>query len=354
MFGLLRPVSFELPLTAGRAWSSVVCSTCVRLGAEFGALARLAAGPDTALLAALCQAQTDMAAPTALHYCPFRAGPAFLWRGADHAGTRFAAAVSLLAAAARLEDHVRDGDSLPVPRFLASRLARRWATAAQQAAAALDFDTRPLRRQIASQRRRERQRDRPVAFYADPTAFCFGEVFAHTARLSGRPENVEPLRRVGSAFGRQVYLLDAVADLAEDRRLGRFNPLPADAAGAAAWLAEAQHSLESHLARVTLPQPEWVRPVLVDSLRDIGRQRLRCNLPCAAAAAEPTPPPDDRQAEDRQAERRRRLVTFWATVCGTVAGLALGGGCGFCCDNCHRQCDKSGPNCRGCDCNCRR
>jgi len=358
MFGILKPVPFELPLTANSTWSSVVCSTCVRLGDAFGTLARFAAGPDTALLAALYEAQTEVPAPASLHYCPLRRGPARLWQR-THPGTRFAAAVSLLAASARLEDHLRDGDPLPVPRLVARRLARRWAVAAQEAAAASEFDIRPLRRQIASQRRRENRPGQPPAYYAEPTAFCFGEAFAHTARLSRRPNNIAPMRQTGFAFGEQVFLLDAVEDLAEDRRRGRFNPLAEHGTPEAAyqaaeeWFEQAQQAMEFHLAQVTMPRPEWVRPILGDSLRQIGQQRLRCASSCSrgdtcVSAKKP------QANEEPQNEGRRRFINFCMTAVGTALGLICGGSSGSLCGDCGqragRQSSAGGPGCCCEDC----
>jgi hypothetical protein len=334
MFGLLKPVGFDLPLAAGGTWSSVVCSTCVRLGDEFGTLARFAAGPDTALLAALYEAQIGQASAATVHYCPLRVAPARLWRG-GHRGCRFAAAISLLAASARLEDHLRDGDPLPVPRFIARRLARRWASEARESAAAVGFDTRPLQEQIADQREREGQPGQPPTYYAEPTALCFGEVFAHTARLSGRPENVEPLRQAGHAFGQQVYLLDAAADYVEDLRRGRFNPFAHVGGSRAAvrqqaqmLVNEAQEALERHLERATMPRPGWVRPVLVDALRHVGRCRLGCSTACVSARP-PHPLTDKEKGPSLALPRLRRSTGRCAAIrrcaaAGAVAGFACG------------------------------
>jgi hypothetical protein len=303
-------------------------------------LARFAAGPDTAILAALYEAQTEVAAPASAHHCPLRAGPARLWHG-DHLGTRFAVAVSLLAVSARLEDHLQDGDSLPVPRFIARRLTRRWAVKAQESAAALGFDIRPLQQQIATQRHRERQPNQPPDYYAEPTAFCFGEAFAHTARLSQRPENIAPLRQVGRAFGQQVYLLDAVEDLAVDQRRRRFNPLTACGTPGTAyqiaeqWLKQAQQTMEVHLAAVTMPRPEWVRPVLGDSLRQIARQRLRCVTSCSradsCASAKKT-------SSDKEPQEKIRRLYLSCCMVGTICGLINGGILGHACADIERQC----------------
>jgi len=354
MFGLLQSISFDLPVGATHAWSSVVCSTCVHLGEKSGMLARFAAGPDTALLAALYQSQSEASAPAFLHHCPFRARATRLWRK-NHLGTRFAATVSLLAAAARLQDHLLDGDPLPVPRWLARRLARQWAAAAQETADRLGFDTRPLQQRIDTQRQREAQPGQPFAHYAEPTAFCFGEAFAHTAQLSRRPENSEPLRQAGVAFGQQVYLLDAAADFAADLRHWRFNPLQAHGATTATagqtarrLAADAQQTLELHLARVVMPQPAWVWPILVDGLRQIGQQRLACGPTCVSAeppspAAQPEEP-----AESPAPSRRKHRVTLKAVMLGAGSGLTCGGCCGFCFGCCQKKCDDA---CR-CHCDC--
>jgi len=320
-------------------------------------MARWTAGPDTALIAALVEAQTATEASVAWHYCPFRSSPALLWRN-EHPGVRFAAAISLLAAATRLEDHLQDGDPLPLPRFAARRLARRWATQARETAKTLGFDTRPLHEQIAAQRWREAQVNQSLSYYSEPTAFCFGEVFAHTAQLSQRPENLEPLRRVGRAFGQHVYLLDAVEDFVQDQKRGRFNPLlkygSIEAASQAAedQLTQAQHDLEYHLQQLTMPRPEWIQPVLGESLRCIGRQRLQCGSRVSACRGGSSKAATSHDKAATVAEQKRIALTWNSTLAGMFTGLFCGGSCGICCISCCVSCrkgsDKSSQGCQGC------
>ena len=56
----------------------------------------------------------------------------------------------------------------------------------------------------------------------EPTAICMAEIFAI---LGADALQKRCLERMGYSIGRYIYILDASADLAEDIKLGRYNPL---------------------------------------------------------------------------------------------------------------------------------
>jgi Family of unknown function (DUF5685) len=143
---------------------------------------------------------------------------------------RFAAAVSLMLAAAKLRDHVADRDGVASRtgvRVAAGRLARRWARQGAGTGSELGLDTAVLTGAIGRQAQVEAAAGPGGAVLAvtEPAETATAAVFAHTAVLAGRPGNQAALAKAGRLFGRIAHLLDAVQDLPADRASGKWNPL---------------------------------------------------------------------------------------------------------------------------------
>jgi hypothetical protein len=81
--------------------------------------------------------------------------------------------------------------------------------------------------------------ERALARYSEPTAAIAGHLFSRGAELVNRPELASHLGTIGRAFGRLVYVLDAVQDYEEDHRRRAFNAV------ASAWRCQ----------EMTLPAP---------------------------------------------------------------------------------------------------
>jgi Zn-finger nucleic acid-binding protein len=61
--------------------------------------------------------------------------------------------------------------------------------------------------------------------YAIPTSLMLGEVFAHAAQLTGRPEMALPMKQLGQGLGCAIFIKDALDDLDKDGKRGRFNAI---------------------------------------------------------------------------------------------------------------------------------
>ena len=131
MFGIIRPCRHRLGGELGDAWQAHLCGLCLSLRDDHGQAARLATNYDGLIISVLAEAQADGA--------PQRrtAGRCAL-RGMRRAEVaigdcaRLAATVSLVLAAAKIRDHVDDGDGAlgtPGVRGAATALATRWAAA---------------------------------------------------------------------------------------------------------------------------------------------------------------------------------------------------------------------------------
>ncbi|GAA1772744.1 DUF5685 family protein [Streptomonospora arabica] len=273
MFGVLRPCRRTLPGDLAASWVSHLCGLCLALRDGHGQLARTATNYDGLLVSALTAAQQPAAATRAAGPCPLRG-----MRGADvaqGAGAQLAASVSLLLAAARIGDHITDGDGLcargPV-RAAARTLAARWERAARLGSGELGFDAGVLLEALDGQPLAEAAAENGAGVLAAtrPTEFATGEAFAHTAVLAGRPGNRGPLREAGRLFGRIAHLLDAVEDLEDDRAAGAWNPVEATGASAAEarrLCDDAALGVELALAEADFDDGRLVRALLVHELR---------------------------------------------------------------------------------------
>ncbi|MFE6358410.1 DUF5685 family protein [Streptomyces sp. NPDC057806] len=230
MFGIIRPCRHRLGEGMRTEWMAHLCGLCLALRGEYGQFARVATNYDGLIVSVLTEAQSERigdwrrgAGP-----CPLRG-----MRSADVAqgeGARLAATVSLVLAAAKVRDHVADGDGLlgrrPVT-LAARRIARGWNRAGAAGGERLGFDTTVLISAVERQPEIERLTGPgdSLLTVTEPTEAATAAAFAHTAVLAGRPGNVEPLAEAGRLFGRLAHLLDAVEDLAADESTGAWNPI---------------------------------------------------------------------------------------------------------------------------------
>ena len=129
MFGIIRPCRHRLGGELAAAWQAHLCGMCLSLRDDHGQTARLATNYDGLLISVLAEAQADAAPERRVAgRCALRG-----MRRADVAVgdcARLAATVSLVLAAAKMRDHVADGDgpaNRAGVRTAAGMLARRWA-----------------------------------------------------------------------------------------------------------------------------------------------------------------------------------------------------------------------------------
>jgi hypothetical protein len=272
VFGIIRPCSHSLSATLREDWLGHLCGMCLALRDEHGHAARVATNYDGLLISALVEAQAPVASRRSAGRCALRGMRKASVAIGDSA--QLAATVSLVLAAAKIRDHVDDGDGLYRARPVAAGarlIARRWARGAQRAGGPLGFDTGALLTAVAEQRSLElaAMPGTPLLALTEPTELATSAAFAHTAVLAGRPANAEPLAEVGRLFGRIAHLIDATEDLDADRATGAWNPLLATGAtpAAAGRLArDAAHGIRLALAEATFTRSGLVHALLVHEL----------------------------------------------------------------------------------------
>lgn len=177
-------------------------------------------------------------------------------------GARLAANAALLLAAGHVADHADDRQGAfrhaPVAA-VGRRLADRWSDRARATAPA-GFDPATLLAVPARQHAIEHGGTATLEEATAPTADAVSAAFAHTAVLARRPDNAAPLAVTGAAFGRLAHLLDALDDLEDDRRAGRWNPVDATGAGVEATRGLARTQVA--ILAATLPTVELAGPEL--------------------------------------------------------------------------------------------
>jgi Family of unknown function (DUF5685) len=325
MFGIIRPCRHRLGGELAAAWQAHLCGMCLSLRDDHGQVARLATNYDGLLISVLAEAQADSA--------PRRrpAGRCAL-RGMRHADVaigdcaRLAATVSLVLAAAKMRDHVADGDGTAGRigvRTAAAQFARRWAERGADAGGRLGFDTAVLTRAIDRQAAVEAAAGLGTSVLAvtEPTETATAAAFAHTAVLAGKPANQAPLAEAGRLFGRVAHLLDAVEDLAADAASGAWNPLAAtgtDRAQARRLCEDALLGIRLALADAGLAGSRLVQALLVDELRR-SVARTFAHLDVAGAPL-------------------RRGRRFCDDCCCDCCGEGCCDACGDCCGNCDCNC----------------
>ncbi|MFF5030891.1 DUF5685 family protein [Nocardia salmonicida] len=293
VFGVLKPCAHgaaKYGIDPGQ-WQAHMCGLCLGLRDGHGQLARAATNTDAIVLSVLTEAQSGAGARTTAGPCPLRGMKRASVVASSAPGVRLAATASLLLGAAKIGDHVDDGDASAVARGPMRRVSNSWAARAEQQADLIGLDVRPMLNAIGTQSALE---SRAAAFSAQghaggpgsisldeltgPTQLCAATLFGHTATLAGRPENVAALQEIGRHVGRIAHLADAIEDLERDRARGRFNPLEAtgtDMPRAYDLLRESESHIRRAAAEAELDQLPTVRWALLDPLasllRSLGR-----------------------------------------------------------------------------------
>lgn len=272
MFGIIRPCRHSLAEGLRDSWMAHLCGLCLALRDDHGQAARVATNYDGLIISVLVEAQAepgDGSGRRKAGPCPLRGmRTAEVARGE---GARLAAAVSLVLASAKMQDHVDDRDGVFARKTVAGgarKVASRWARQGGDTGHEVGFDTALLTDAVRRQGDVEALAGpgTPILAVTEPTETATGAAFAHTAVLAGRPENAEALAEAGRLFGRLAHLLDAVEDVYADRESGSWNPLLATETGpdeAYRLCRDAAHGIKLALRDAVFTDQRLVHTLLV-------------------------------------------------------------------------------------------
>ena len=221
MFGYVKPYNPELRVRELEEYKAVYCGLCKQLGRSFGVFARFTLSYDFAFLAMLKTAldseicpETERCACIAHPFCK-------RIRVRENAAMQMAARAAMISVYYKLLDDRADegffrriGAALLLPF---AKRARRKALAFADGAAADEAAAK----MSAAQGQLETEKCPIPDAAAEPTANFLAAVLKNCAATA---EQAAVLERFGYLLGRYVYLCDALDDLEDDRRRGRYNP----------------------------------------------------------------------------------------------------------------------------------
>lgn len=221
MFGYVKPYNPELRVRELEEYKAVYCGLCKQLGRSFGVFARFTLSYDFAFLAMLKTAldreicpETERCACIAHPFCK-------RIRVRENAVMQMAARAAMISVYYKLLDDREDegffrriGAALLLPF---AKRARRKALAFADGAAADEAAAK----MSAAQAQLEAEKCQIPDAAAEPTANFLAAVLKNCAATA---EQAAVLERFGYLLGRYVYLCDALDDLEDDRRRGRYNP----------------------------------------------------------------------------------------------------------------------------------
>lgn len=216
MFGFVAANVSELNPEQKQRYNAVYCGICRQIRLRHSNIARLGLRYDMAFLALLLMSLYEPEEDSGERACmlhPFKPKP---WL--DNEYIRYAADMNVaLAYYKSLDDWNDEGKHWA--RFMAQRLEKEVPHLVAQWPRQCDT----IQRCIAQLTELETAGDTGP----DAPAGCFGALMAEL--MVYREDMWAPtLRQLGLYLGRFIYLADAVVDWPEDRKEGRFNPLPGD------------------------------------------------------------------------------------------------------------------------------
>ena len=221
MFGYVKPYNPELRVRELEEYKAVYCGLCKQLGRSFGVFARFTLSYDFAFLAMLKTALDSEICP-GTERCACIAHPfCKRIRVRENAAMQMAARAAMISVYYKLLDDREDegffrriGAVLLLPF---AKRARRKALAFADGAAADEAAAK----MSAAQAQLETEKCQIPDAAAEPTANFLAAVLKNCAATA---EQAAVLERFGYLLGRYVYLCDALDDLEDDRRRGRYNP----------------------------------------------------------------------------------------------------------------------------------
>lgn len=221
MFGYVKPYNPELRVRELEEYKAVYCGLCKQLGRSFGVFARFTLSYDFAFLAMLKTAldseicpETERCACIAHPFCK-------RIRVRENAAMQMAARAAMISVYYKLlDDRADEGFFRRIGAVLLlpfAKRARRKALAFADGAAADEAAAK----MSAAQGQLEAEKCQIPDAAAEPTANFLAAVLKNCAATA---EQAAVLERFGYLLGRYVYLCDALDDLEDDRRRGRYNP----------------------------------------------------------------------------------------------------------------------------------
>ncbi len=226
MFGLMQFHSCHKTDEERAQHRLLYCGTCKAIGTLYGQSSRVFLNNDVVFLAQLLEkiapAQIQMNIGSKSAFRNFNC--MLLPQEAEiPQSMRVASAVCVTLAALKVEDHLEDTKS-GASKLTARVFSKQFRTALEDLVA-VGFPSTVLQELTQRQSSLERSCN-DLDSLAEETAEVSAVVFQHAAQAVGAAsEFATTMRDIGHAFGKLIYLLDALEDFKKDRERGQFNAI---------------------------------------------------------------------------------------------------------------------------------
>ncbi|MBQ9841945.1 MAG: hypothetical protein IJO42_02420 [Clostridia bacterium] len=218
MFGYVTLFKPTITMGEYEQYKGIYCTLCKRLGKRYGVLSRFTLSYDMTFLALLQMALADEGADFCPSRCSFNPTKRCL-KAQNTAAIDRAADVGTLLTYYKLKDTIADEG---FGKRLGALCALPFAAAARKKAAARYPDAdRAVAAMMTAQAALEAAQTDSIDRAAEPFALLLQTLAAQVAADDSQRRVLE---RFGYCLGRWVYLTDAVDDLPEDLKRGRYNP----------------------------------------------------------------------------------------------------------------------------------
>lgn len=278
MFGLMRAKSCGMSAEEKRFRRLHYCGTCKTIGSLYGQKSRLLLNHDTVFLAEILTSLSEekvegWQASYQSYNClslPKNEMPLLL---------QFAATTNVILTEFKIADHVADTRQ---KRFkLAHRIFSKEFIEAEKLLKKWNFPLEKVRELLETQEKRESE-SLNLDELALPTANATATFFQEGAKLVKRTEIETLARKIGFAFGKLIYLLDAFEDFEKDEKHNQFNALRSvfgekGKAKSVSILLELESEIISNIYE--LPISETRKQLFASRLRGNLQKKIETKLP---------------------------------------------------------------------------
>ncbi len=223
MFGYVQPYIPDLTVGDYEYYRAAYCGLCRSMDEVCGGSSRMTLSYDGVFLALLRMLLTNERPECERHHCPYaplaRKNMLVLSPSLD-----FSAGAMGVLTALKIEDDVRDESGLKkLAAILMRSPAKKWMRCADEQDEGIVEKTRAgLDLYYAA------EKENATAEFSDAGiesgAESFGEIVGMLALRGIEDENYAIAYSVGRHVGRWIYCIDALDDLADDAKKGRYNP----------------------------------------------------------------------------------------------------------------------------------
>ena len=219
MFGYIRACKPELRIKEFEMYKAIYCSLCKELGKSYGILARLTLSYDFTFLAMLYMALNDKDCKLVRKCCTCNPLKKCSYLE-DRTELALPAAAAMILLYYKILDNISDEKGLKRLGYLLARPL--FGSAYKKAAKAYPALDKIAKDYVEAQQKLETDGCDDLDFAAEPTAQCMSQIFM---LLTEDEFDKRCLERMGYLIGRYIYILDAAADLSDDIKQGKYNPL---------------------------------------------------------------------------------------------------------------------------------